>query len=117
MLQSLKNYSTEKIVSLLLSLATNSSNENLARMTYLMELIPKKDYYRDRIRWMRQLLRDNHPSMEFPRRILRDLHPNQRDKWITNLAVNHLLSGTNKRKAWADREGYYPPSTVVISRP
>ncbi|WP_041267456.1 radical SAM protein [Geotalea daltonii] len=115
MLQSLKNYSTEKIVSLLLSLATNSSNENLARMTYLMELIPKKDYYRDRIRWMRQLLRDNHPSMEFPRRILRDLHPNQRDKWITNLAVNHLLSGTNKRKAWADREGYYPPSTVVIS--
>lgn len=115
MLQSLKNYSTEKIISLLLSLATSSSNETLARMTYLMELIPKKDYYRERIRWMRQLIRDNHPSMEFPRRILRDLHPNQRDKWITNLAVNHLLSGTNKRKAWADREGYYPPSTVVIS--
>lgn len=115
MLQSLKNYSTEKIVSLLLSLATNSSNENLARMTYLMELIPKKDYYRERIRWIRQLVRENHPSIEFPRRILRDLHPNQRDKWITNLAVNHLLAGTNKRKAWAEREGYYPPSTVVIS--
>lgn len=115
MLQNLKNYSTEKIVSLLLSLASNASNENLAKMTYLMELIPKKDYYRERIRWMRQLLRENHPSMEFPRRILRDLHPHQRDKWITNLAVNHLLSGTNKRKAWADREGYYPPSTVVIS--
>jgi MoaA/NifB/PqqE/SkfB family radical SAM enzyme len=80
-----------------------------------MELIPKKDYYRERIRWFRQLLRENHPSMEFPRRILRDLHPNQRDKWITNLAVNHLLSGTNKRKAWAEKEGYYPPSTVVIS--
>ena len=115
MLQSLKNYSTEKIVSLLLSMATNSSNENLVRMTYLMELIPKKDYYRERIRWIRQLIRENHPSIEFPRRILRDLHPNQRDKWITNLAVNHLLSGTNKRKAWAEREGYYPPSTVVIS--
>ena len=115
MLQSLKNYSTEKIISLLLSLASGSSNENLARMTYLMELIPKKDYYKERIRWIRQLIRENHPSMEFPRRILRDLHPNQRDKWITNLAVNHLLSGTNKRKAWAEREGYYPPSTVVIS--
>lgn len=115
MLQSLKNYSTEKIISLLLSMATSSSNENLARMTYLMELIPKKDYYRERIRWIRQLIRENHPSIEFPRKILRDLHPNQRDKWISNLAVNHLLSGTNKRKAWADREGYYPPSTVVIS--
>jgi sulfatase maturation enzyme AslB (radical SAM superfamily) len=115
MLQSIKNYSTEKIISLLLSMATNSSNENLARMTYLMELMAKKDYYRDRIRWIRQLVRENHPSIEFPRRILRDLHPNQRDKWISNLAVNHLLSGTNKRKAWADREGYYPPSTVVIS--
>lgn len=115
MLQSLKSYSTEKIISLLLSMATNSSNENLVRMTYLMELIPKKDYYRERIRWIRQLIRENHPSIEFPRRILRDLHPNQRDKWISNLAVNHLLSGTNKRKAWLDREGYYPPSTVVIS--
>ena len=115
MLQNLKNYSTEKVVSLLLSLATNASTENLARMTYLMELIPKKDYYRERIRWIRQLIRENHPSITFPRRILKELHPNQRDKWITNLAVNHLLSGTNKRKAWADREGYYPPSTVVIS--
>ncbi|HLO27418.1 MAG TPA: radical SAM protein [Geobacteraceae bacterium] len=115
MLHGIKNYTTEKIVSLMLSMATNCSNENLARMTYLMELIPKKEYYRERIRWFRQLIRDNHPSMEFPRRILRDLHPNQRDKWITNLAVNHLLSGTNKRKAWAEREGYYPPSTVVIS--
>lgn len=115
MLQHLKTYSTEKIVSLLLSLATNASTENLARMTHLMELIPKKDYYRERIRWIRQLIRENHPSITFPRRILKDLHPNQRDKWITNLAVNHLLSGTNKRKAWADREGFYPPSTVVIS--
>jgi MoaA/NifB/PqqE/SkfB family radical SAM enzyme len=115
MLQSIKNYTTEKIVSLLLSMATNCSNENLVRMTYLMELIPKKDYYRERIRWIRQLIRENHPSIEFPRRILRDLHPNQRDKWITALTVNHLLAGTNKRKAWEEREGYYPPSTVVIS--
>lgn len=115
MLKNIKTYSTEKVVSLLLSLATNASTENLARMTYLMELIPKKDYYRERIRWIRQLIRENHPSITFPRRILKELHPNQRDKWITNLAVNHLLSGTNKRKAWADREGFYPPSTVVIS--
>lgn len=115
MLQTLRNYTTEKIVSLLLSMAGNASSENLVRMTYLMELIPKKEYYSDRIRWLRDLIRQGHPSIEFPRRILRDLHPNQRDKWITNLAVNHLLSGTNKRKAWAEREGFYPPSTVVIS--
>jgi MoaA/NifB/PqqE/SkfB family radical SAM enzyme len=115
MLKSIKNYSTEKVVSYLLSMATHCSDENLIRMTYLMELIPKKDYYRERIRWFRQLIREGHPSMEFPRRILRDLHPNQRDKWISNLAVNHLLSGTNRRKEWAGKAGFYPPSTVVIS--
>jgi MoaA/NifB/PqqE/SkfB family radical SAM enzyme len=115
MLQSFKKYSQEKVISTLLSLATNSSNENLARMTHLMELIPQKDYYKERIAWIRGLIRENHPSIEFPRRILRDLHSNQREKWITNLLMNHLLSGTNKRKAWAEREGYYPPSTVVIS--
>jgi len=115
MIESLKNYTKEKALSYLLSLATNASDENLIRMTHLMELIPKKDYYKDRIRWIRNLIRDKHPSIEFPRRILRDLHPNQRDKWITNLALNHLLNGTNKRKEWADMNGFYPPSTVVIS--
>ena len=115
MIQTLKNYTREKVLSYLLSMATNSSDDTLIKMTHLMEMIPKKDYYKDRIRWIRGLIRDKHPSIEFPRRILRDLHPNQRDKWISNLAINHLLNGTNKRKEWADRNGFYPPSTVVIS--
>lgn len=115
MIQSLKNYTKEKVLSYLLSLATNSSDETLVKMTHLMELLPKKDYYKERIRWVRGLIRQKHPSIEFPRRILRDLHPNQRDKWISNLAINHLLNGTNKRKEWADQNGFYPPSTVVIS--
>lgn len=115
MLQSLKTYTRDKLVSYLLSLATSSSDETLIKMTHLMELIPKKEYYKARIRWIRDLIRTKHPSIEFPRRILRELHPNQRDKWITNLAINHLLSGTNRRKEWADQNGLYPPSTVVIS--
>ncbi|MDD2580887.1 MAG: radical SAM protein [Desulfuromonadaceae bacterium] len=115
MINSLKNYTQEKVLSYLLELAINSSDETLIRMTHLMEMIPKKDYYKERIRWIRGLVREKHPSIEFPRRILRDLHPNQRDKWISNLLVNHLLNGTNKRKEWSDTHGYYPPSTVVIS--
>ncbi len=115
MIKSLKNYTKEKVLSYLLTLATNSSDETLVKMTHLMEMIPKKDYYKDRIRWIRNLIIEKHPSIEFPRRILRDLHPNQRDKWISNLAINHLLNGTNKRKEWADANGFYPPSTVVIS--
>ena len=115
MINSLKKYTKEKVLSYLLTLATNSSDETLIKMTHLMEMIPKKDYYKERIRWIRGLVRDKHPSIEFPRRILRDLHPNQRDKWISNLLVNHLLNGTNKRKEWADTNGFYPPSTVVIS--
>ncbi|HIJ94768.1 MAG TPA: radical SAM protein [Desulfuromonadales bacterium] len=115
MLQSLKTYTKEKVLSYLLSLATSSSDETLIKMTHLMEMIPKKDYYKERIRWIRGLVRDKHPGIEFPRRILRDLHPNQRDKWISNLLVNHLLNGTNTRKEWSDTHGYYPPSTVVIS--
>lgn len=115
MLQSLKNYTKEKALSYLLSMATSSSDDTLVKMTHIMELLPKKQYYKDRIRWIRGLIRDRHPSIEFPRRILRDLHPNQRDKWISNLAINHLLNGTNKRKEWADTNGFYPPSTVVIS--
>ncbi len=115
MINSLKNYTREKVLSYLLSMASSSSDDTLIRMTRLMEMIPKKDYYKERIRWIRGLIRDKHPSIEFPRRILRDLHPNQRDKWISNLLVNHLLNGTNVRKEWSDKNGFYPPSTVVIS--
>lgn len=115
MINTLRNYTKEKVLTYLLSMATNSSDETLIKMTHLMEMVPKKDYYRERIRWIRGLVRDKHPSIEFPRRVLRDLHPNQRDKWISNLAINHLLNGTNKRKEWADANGFYPPSTVVIS--
>jgi MoaA/NifB/PqqE/SkfB family radical SAM enzyme len=115
MIKSFKNYTKDKILRYLLEMATNSSDETLVRMTHLMEMLPKKDYYKERIRWIRGLIRDKHPAIEFPRRILRDLHPNQRDKWISNLAINHLLNGTNKRKEWADANGFYPPSTVVIS--
>lgn len=115
MLQSLKNYSSEKIAAQLLTLGATCSTENLVRMTHLMEMIPRKEYYKEKIRWIRGLIRENHPAIEFPRRILREVHPNQRKKWISNLMMNHLLTGTNKRKAWQEREGYYPPSTVVIS--
>jgi len=115
MLNTLKNYAKEKVLTKLLSMAINSSDDSLIRMTHLMEMIPKKAYYKDRIRWIRGLVQEKHPSIEFPRRILRDLHPNQRDKWISNLLVNHLLNGTNIRKEWSDTHGYYPPSTVVIS--
>lgn len=108
MIQSLKNYTKEKILSYLLEMATGSSDETLIRMTHLMEMIPKKDYYKERIRWIRGLIRDKHPAIEFPRRILRELHPGQRDKWISNLAVNHLLNGTNRRKEWGDQNGFYP---------
>lgn len=115
MINTLKNYTKEKVLSYLLSLATNSSDESLIRMTQLLEMMARKDYYKERIRWIRGLIREKHPSIAFPRRILRDLHPNQRDKWISNLLVNHLLNGTDKRKEWSDSHGYYPPSTVVIS--
>lgn len=115
MLKSLKNYTREKVLTYLLTLATSSSDETLIKMTHVMEMLPRKDYYKERIRWIRGLIRERHPSIAFPRRILKELHPNQRDKWISNLAINHLLNGTNRRKEWADANGFYPPSTVVIS--
>ncbi len=115
MINSLKNYTRDRVLSALLSLAANSSDETMIRMTRLMEIIPKKDYYRERIRWIRGLIRDKHPAIEVPRRILGELHPNHREKWIKNLLVNHLVNGTNSRKEWSEKNGYYPPSTIVIS--
>jgi len=50
MIQTLKDYTKEKVLTYLLSMATSSSDETLIKITHLMEMIPKNDYYKQRNR-------------------------------------------------------------------
>jgi MoaA/NifB/PqqE/SkfB family radical SAM enzyme len=110
-----KRYSIEKFTTSAFSLLANTSTENLVRLTYLAEKIPKKESYREKIRWIRNLFHSNHPGLAIARRVLNETHPHHRKKLISNFIVNQLLMGTNRRKAFETERGFYPPDSMLIS--
>jgi MoaA/NifB/PqqE/SkfB family radical SAM enzyme len=114
LLSRIKRLSVEKFTSTSLSLLTNTPDEQLIWLTYLAEKIPHKDTYKKKIRWIRELFRQKHPSLELARRILRESNSVQRKK-IVNFLVNQFLEGTNRRKGFESRTGYYPPRAMLIS--
>jgi len=110
-----KRYSIEKFTANALSLLANASTENLIRLTYLAEKIPQKESYREKIRWIRTLFQTNHPGLTIARRVLNETHPLHRKKLVSNVIVNQLLMGTNRRKAFEVERGFYPPDAMLIS--
>ncbi|MGZ3512674.1 MAG: radical SAM protein [Thermodesulfobacteriota bacterium] len=110
-----KRYSIEKFTANALSLLANASTENLIRLTYLAEKIPQKESYREKIRWIRTLFQTDHPGLTIARRVLNETHPLHRKKLISNVIVNQLLVGTNRRKAFEVEKGFYPPDAMLIS--
>ena len=110
-----KRYSIEKFTTNALSLLANASTENLVRLTYLAEKIPQKESYREKIRWIRTLFQTDHPGLTIARRVLNETHPLHRKKLVSNLIVNQLLVGTNRRKAFEAERGFYPPDAMLIS--
>jgi MoaA/NifB/PqqE/SkfB family radical SAM enzyme len=110
-----KQYSLEKFTTTALSLLANASKESLVRLTYLAEKIPQKESYREKIRWIRTLFQSNHPGLTIARRVLNETHPHHRKKIISNFIINQLLVGTNHRKAFAEKSGFYPPDAMLMS--
>jgi len=100
---------------LLMGLVGGSEDNTIIRFTRWAELFAKKDYYKRIIRHIRSLFVQKHPSLDVARAILKDTHPKQKMKIIENFIINQLLVGTNLRKAFEDREGFYPPGFAVIS--
>lgn len=114
LLSRIKRLSVKKFTSTSLSLLSNTPDEQLTWLTYLAEKIPRKDIYKRKIRWIRESFRQGHPSLGVARRILRESNSVQRKK-IVNFLVNQFLEGTNRRKDFASRTGYYPPRAMLIS--
>jgi len=112
----IRNYTVSQVVSMMLGMVGNSSDENIIKYTYLAEKLAKKDYYINAIREARAMFEQGHPMLEAAKRVLRESHPNVRRKLVETFIVNQLLLGTNKRKEFQDNNGgLYPPGLFVIS--
>jgi MoaA/NifB/PqqE/SkfB family radical SAM enzyme len=96
-------------------------NERLFRWSYsliawLAENLAKKDYYVNKIRWIKELFDNKHPSLIVTKKILQGTNPHHRKTLIKTFVINQLLVGTNKRKDFSKRnDGFYPPGFFVVS--
>ena len=96
-------------------------NEKLFRWSYtglawLSEKLVKKDYYVEKIKWIKELFDNNHPSLTVTKKILKSTNPHHRRTIIKTAVINQLLIGTNKRKEFCERHnGLYPPGFFVMS--
>ncbi|MBC8393852.1 MAG: radical SAM protein [Deltaproteobacteria bacterium] len=85
-------------------------------LSFLAEKLAKKDYYIEKIRWIKGLFDNNHPSLAVTKKILRGINPHYRKTLIRTAIINQMLVGTNKRKEFCERnDGIYPPGFFVIS--
>lgn len=97
-LDSLKAFTTEQVVKLMVNSLRNASDENIIRLTYLAEKLTPIEYYRDQIRALRQMFEEQRPQIVLARRVLQETHPNVREKLVVNLIVKSILLGVPKRQ-------------------
>jgi len=121
MMRRIKNTILIHTINILFIVLARIENERLFRWVYTMlarlaEGLAKKDYYVEKIQWIKKLFDENHPSLAVTKRILRGINPHHRKTLIRTAIINQLLVGTNKRKAFYERNGnVYPPGLIVIS--
>jgi MoaA/NifB/PqqE/SkfB family radical SAM enzyme len=116
-----KNRLLREAINLLFILLSHTRNERLFRLMYrliafLAEKLVTKDYYVEKIRWIRDMFDHDHPSLRVTKHILRGTNPHHRKTLIKTAIINQLLVGTNTRKSFSDTtEMPYPPGFFVIS--
>ncbi|MEJ2039362.1 MAG: radical SAM protein [Desulfosarcinaceae bacterium] len=117
----LKQFLMIQAICLLFAALAKIRNPRLFRrayglLTFLAARLVKKDYYVEKIYWIKKLFDRNHPSLRVTRHILQQTNPHHRRTLVKAAVINQLLVGTNKRKAFCERNnGLYPPGFFVIS--
>lgn len=104
-------YLASRTVPLLLNQVTD---KRLIVLTHILERVARTEHHKAQVAYLRQLIEDQHPSIELARRML-TLHPNARRALINSLGINATWLGDAQRKAFAAAHGVNPPFLIVIS--
>ena len=99
----------------MVAIAARGSDDALMKVISVVEKITTNEYWSGVIRSAREKFKAGHPGAKLAMRFLRDINPNVRNKVLRNFIVKEGLIAPNKRHRILKKEGFYPPSLVVIS--
>ena len=112
----IKSYVLTKVFIFISLYLAGRSDFILTRLSLLALRITKRDHYKEKIVWIRDLFEQQHPSIKVVKKILIETDPRQREQLIKTFFVNQLLLGSNRRKKFSEqKDGFYPPGFMVIS--
>jgi len=96
-------------------IAARGSDDALLKVVSVVEKITTNNYWSGVIRSAREKFKAGHPGARLAMRFLRDINPKVRNRVLRNLIVKEGLIAPNKRHRIAEKEGFYPPSLLVVS--
>jgi MoaA/NifB/PqqE/SkfB family radical SAM enzyme len=111
--EKLKDYTSKQAINLILKGLTNSSDENLIRLTHVAEKISPR--FKPEIGRVRKLFKDKAPAYILAKKALKEIHPNVREKMVLNFMIKYILLGAKTRENFEKKEGIPSPATIVIS--
>jgi MoaA/NifB/PqqE/SkfB family radical SAM enzyme len=97
------------------AIAARGSDDALLRVVSVVERITTNEYWSGVIRSAREKFKAGHPGARLAMRFLRDINPKVRNRVLRNLIVKEGLIAPNKRHRIKEKEGFYPPSLLVVS--
>lgn len=93
----------------------DASNENILRLANIFEKLPMAGQStKASVKFVKNLIVQNHPAINLIKRILREMDPHYRDVFIDNFIIHGLLLNQKKRSE-AESRGEAVPFTVLIS--
>ncbi len=97
------------------AIAARGSDDALLKVVTVVEKITTNEYWSGVIRSAREKFKAGHPGARLAMRFLRDINPKVRNRVLRNLIVKEGLIAPNKRHRIKEKEGFYPPSLLVVS--
>jgi len=88
------------------------SNDDLIKLADIAKKLTPTN--KDSIENIKELIRADHPATQLIRKILKEIDSNCRDKIVSCLVLQGLLSN-QKKKEKTIKEGGYAPTTILIS--
>lgn len=116
MFKLIKPFVFSKLLYAVVQVLSRSSPKALITYLGIAEKAANREHYKRAIRRIREMWKNNHPSLKVAMRVLKETSPNHKKQIIKCFVTNQLLVGSSKRKLFSEKEGgFYPPGLFVIS--
>ncbi len=115
LIEQIEEKTVQTAVEKMVDIVSRGSDDALMRVVTVVEKITTNEYWSSVIKSAREKFQAGHPGARLAMRFLKEINPSVRNRVLRNFIVKEGLIAPNKRHRIRKKEGFYPPSLLVIS--